>query len=70
MLTEAFIKALKDEQQQEVCNQMNRRTEFTVLRTTYGMFDENGRLKNPPKPKLQPRNGESSADDGFDILFN
>lgn len=70
VLTEAFIKALKDEQQQEVCNQMNRRTEFTVLRTTYGMFDENGRLKNPPKPKLQPRNGESSADDGFDILFN
>ena len=38
---------------QEICNQMNRRTEFIVLRTTYGLFDEKGNLKNPPKPKKQ-----------------
>ena len=50
VLTEEFVTALKDEQQQEACNQINRRTEFVVLRTTYGMFDDEGRLKNPPKP--------------------
>ena len=37
VLTEAFINALSDEEQQEICHQLNRRTEFTVLRTTYGM---------------------------------
>ena len=26
------------EEEQELCNQLNRRTEFRVLRTTYGMF--------------------------------
>ena len=36
VLTEDFIKRLKPEQQ-EICNQLNRRTEFIVLRTTYGM---------------------------------
>ena len=41
ILTEEFIKKL-DEEQQEICNQLNRRTEFTVLRTTYGMFDKKG----------------------------
>ena len=52
VLTEEFVKKLSEEQQ-EICNQMNRRTEFTVLRTTYGMFDEKGQLKNPPKPKVK-----------------
>lgn len=37
VLTEDFIKKL-DEEQQEICNQLNRRTEFIVLRTTYGLF--------------------------------
>jgi len=50
VLTEDFIKALKPEEQ-EICNQLNRRTEFIVLRTTYGMFDKEGNLKNPPKPR-------------------
>ena len=36
-LTEAFILKLSDEQQ-EICNQLNRRTEFRVIRTTYGLF--------------------------------
>ena len=52
VLTEDFIKALKPEEQ-EICNQLNRRTEFIVLRTTYGMFDEQGNLKNPPQPKTE-----------------
>ena len=37
VLTEEYIKTL-DEEQQEQCNQLNRRTEFRVLRTTYGLF--------------------------------
>lgn len=37
ILTEEYIKTL-DEEQQEICNQLNRRTEFVVLRTTYGLF--------------------------------
>ena len=49
-LTEDFIKAIDNEERQEICNSINRRTEFTVLRTTYGMFDENGKLKIQPKP--------------------
>ena len=52
VLTEDFIKALKPEEQ-EICNQLNRRTEFIVLRTTYGIFDEHGNLKNPPQPKAE-----------------
>lgn len=37
-LTEAFIQTL-DEEQQEICNALNRRTEFKVLRTTYGLYE-------------------------------
>ena len=37
VLTEEFIKTLEDEELQEQCNQLNRRTEFIVLRTTYGL---------------------------------
>ena len=32
-------------EEQEVCNALNRRTEFRVLRTTYGLFDKDGNLK-------------------------
>ena len=38
VLTEDFIKNLEDEEQQEICNQLNRRTEFQVLRTTYKLY--------------------------------
>ncbi|MCF0203135.1 MAG: OmpA family protein [Bacteroidaceae bacterium] len=50
-LTEEFITSLKDEAKEEICNEINRRTEFKVLRTTYNMFDEKGNLKNPPPKK-------------------
>ena len=40
VLTEEFIKTLEDAEQQEQCNQLNRRTEFRVLRTTYGLFSK------------------------------
>ena len=36
ILTEEYIKTM-DEEQQETCNQLNRRTEFIVLRITYGL---------------------------------
>lgn len=42
-LTEEFILKLPEEQQ-EICHALNRRTEFKVLRTTYGLFDEMGNL--------------------------
>lgn len=67
VLTEDFIKKL-DKDKQEICNQLNRRTEFIVLRTTYGMFDEKGNLKNPPKPK--PQEEKSSDDNTYDIEIN
>lgn len=60
VLTEEFVKKL-DDKKQEICNQINRRTEFTVLRTTYGMFDEKGNLKNPPK-KQEEALGEEDDD--------
>ena len=53
-LTEEFITALPEEQQ-EPCNQLNRRTEFRVLQTTYGMFDKAGRLIQTPPAAEQPR---------------
>lgn len=64
VLTEDFIKKL-DKEKQEICNQLNRRTEFIVLRTTYGMFDERGNLKNPPKPKTEK---EISDDDDIFLI--
>ena len=63
VLTEDFIKKL-DKEKQEIANQLNRRTEFTVLRTTYGMFDEKGNLKQQPKPKKK----ESLDGDGMIII--
>lgn len=66
VLTEDFIKALKDKKKEEICNQLNRRTEFSVLRTTYGIFDKNGKLRETPQPKKT----ENKQDDGgvyFDL---
>ena len=64
VLTQEYITAL-DEEKQAICDQLNRRTEFIVLRTTYGMFDSEGNLTNPPKPKTQSTSGDD--DEGFDI---
>ena len=38
ILTEEFIKEL-DKEKQELCHQLNRRTEFQVLRTTYKLYE-------------------------------
>ena len=66
VLSEEFIQKIDDKDKQEICNQLNRRTEFTVLRTTYGMFDEKGNLKQLPKPKLTK---QQTNDDDFIIDF-
>lgn len=63
VLTEEFIKKL-DKDKQEICNQINRRTEFIVLRTTYGMFDEKGNLKTMPTPKRD----ETGEDDDLILI--
>ena len=63
VLTEEFIKKL-DKDKQEICNQINRRTEFIVLRTTYGMFDEKGNLKTMPTPKRD----ETGDDDDLILI--
>lgn len=69
VLTEEFIKKL-DPEKQEICNQLNRRTEFIVLRTTYGLLDENGQLK--PKAKAKTAKPSSTkakdADNDFDVF--
>ncbi len=64
VLTEDFINNLDDEKK-EICHQLNRRTEFLVLRTTYGLFDENGLLKQESLPKKQSET--YIEDDYFDI---
>lgn len=65
VLTEEFIKNLKKPEEQEICNQLNRRTEFIVLRTTYGMFDQKGQLKNVPKAKPKTETDDNDTDDNW-----
>ncbi|MFC2765835.1 MAG: OmpA family protein [Prevotella sp.] len=68
VLTEEFIKQQKAEDQ-ETCNQLNRRTEFTVLRTTYGLLDENGQLKKQPLIKKK-KPEEKGREEDANIFFN
>ena len=69
VLTEEFIKKL-DPEKQAICNQLNRRTEFIVLRTTYGLLDENGQLKPKTKAKTaKPSSTKATdADNDFDVF--
>ena len=66
VLTQDFI-LKQTREHQEICNQLNRRTEFTVLRTTYRMFDNKGNPQNPPKSK--PRQEKVSEDNGYKTFF-
>lgn len=67
VLTEEFIKKL-DHEKQEICNQLNRRTEFIVLRTTYGLLDENGQLKPKAKTAKPSSTKATDADNDFDVF--
>ena len=70
VLTEEFIKKQKKENQ-EICNQLNRRTEFSVLRTTYGLFDAQGKLRQQPKTdKSKPQPEKSQLDDDEIFIGN
>ncbi len=57
-LTESFILKIENEAYQELCNALNRRTEFRVLRTTYGLFDQ-----ATPKPEAAPDEEEKEEND-------
>ena len=67
VLTEAFVKS-QNEQQQDICNQLNRRTEFIVLRTTYGLFDEEGHLK--PQSQSQRSVEKSHKEEKVNVIFD
>ena len=67
VLTEEFIKKL-DPEKQEICNQLNRRTEFIVLRTTYGLLDDNGQLKPKAKTAKPSSTKAKDADNDFDVF--
>lgn len=67
VLTEEFIKKF-DPEKQEICNQLNRRTEFIVLRTTYGLLDENGQLKPKAKTAKPSSTKAKDADNDFDVF--
>lgn len=66
VLTQEYIEKL-DEEKQEVCNQLNRRTEFKVLRTTYGLFDKDGKLKKLPPQNQEKILDEDSGDDNENV---
>ncbi len=69
VLTEDYILKL-DKDKQEICNQLNRRTEFIVLRTTYGMFDKDGKLKEQPKaPKPSEESNKKDSQDDLDFFI-
>lgn len=71
-LSEAYILA-KDStgkfvltfEQQEICNALNRRTEFRVLRTTYGLFDAEGKLMPEAIKAISKQNAKKSDDEDF-----
>ena len=54
--------ALEDEEKQEICHSLNRRTEFKVLRTTYKLFDVPEEKAAPIKEELEEApDGEGMA---------
>lgn len=49
--------------EQEVMNALNRRTEFRVMRTTYGLFDEEGNLRPEAAATIKSNNPSTYSDD-------
>lgn len=62
-LTEAYIKALPNDSMQEACNALNRRTEFRVLRTTYGLFEQLKQQSAKNAEDKQSAEGAPESDD-------
>ena len=63
-LTEAFILQFEDEEKQEICNSLNRRTEFKVLRTTYKLFEPDTKpaAQQPPATPSEEENPEGKQE--------
>ena len=68
VLTEEYINKLPEEQQEQ-CNQLNRRTEFIVLRTTYGLFDKAGKLIQKPQAETPRQDSDNSLNTNNIDLF-
>ena len=64
-LTEAYIFAFKDKDAQEVLNALNRRTEFRVLRTTYGTTLNEYKPEEEEKKAAAKRKEEAEEEENF-----
>ena len=64
-LTEAYILAFKDKDAQEMLNALNRRTEFRVLRTTYGTTLNEYKPEEEEKKAAAKRKEEAEEEENF-----
>jgi len=64
-LTEAYIMRVKDKDEQEVLNALNRRTEFRVLRTTYGTTLNEYKPEEEERKAAAKRKDEATDEDDF-----
>lgn len=64
-LTETYILAFKDKDAQEVLNALNRRTEFRVLRTTYGTTLNEYKPEEEEKKAAAKRKEEAEEEENF-----
>ena len=64
-LTETYILAFKDKDAQEVLNALNRRTEFRVLRTTYGTTLNEYKPEEEEKKAAAKRKEEAEDEENF-----
>lgn len=64
-LTETYILAFKDKDAQEVLNALNRRTEFRVLRTTYGTTLKEYKPEEEEKKAAAKRKEEAEEEENF-----
>ena len=64
-LTETFIRNVKNEEEQEVLNALNRRTEFRVLRTTYGTTLREYNPEDETKKAASQRREDAVKNDDF-----
>ena len=64
-LTEAYILNIKDKDEQEVLNALNRRTEFRVLRTTYGTTLNEYNIKEEEEKAAAKKREEREEEENF-----
>ena len=64
-LTEDYIMRVKDKDEQEVLNALNRRTEFRVLRTTYGTTLNEYKPEEEERKAAAKRKDEATDEDDF-----